>query len=270
MLPKTKSGERVHRERKRHMEINIISQEIASILKNRSDFDKNIHILEFGSGEGFQIPYLKRLGKTVASDIYTSDGVKSLQDVEFVECGITHTPFDNGQFDIIFSNHVIEHIDDIKSAFREAQRIGTSSCIYAFSVPTNIWLLLSIPAQYYNKLRSIKKKIRELLLKPTNNSTMSSNNKDYYSDRSHKKHSKYPKYLRYIMPAGHGVTSNFSECYHNFTIKKWKQLFSGNGFSIIRIKPLLLYGPSEWPIIPTLNCKTSLCSSVLFLMKKNL
>ena len=62
-----------------------------------------------------------------------------------MECGITKTPFDSGQFDVIFSNHVIEQVHDLKSAFRETQRIGTSSCIYAFSVPTNIWLLLSIP-----------------------------------------------------------------------------------------------------------------------------
>jgi hypothetical protein len=37
---------------------------------------------------------------------------------------------------------------------------------------------------------------------------------------------------------------------------------------VIEVKPLLLYGPSEWPIIPTSTCKTNLCSSVLFLMMK--
>jgi len=272
MFPKTKSGESAHRERKRHLEIGIIAEEISSVLKNSPDFDnKNISILEFGSGDGFQIPYLKRLGTVVASDIYASDGIRSLQDVEFVQCEIAHTPFDNGQFDIIFSNHVIEHIDDITCALHETQRIGTSSCIYAFSVPTNIWLLLSIPAQYYKKLENMISRMRQLSSGTSNNTSKVNMNKNSsFSDRSPETPSKFAKYVRLIMPRGHGVTLNFVDCYRNFKIRRWKQLLSDNGFSIIRIRPLLLYGPSEWPVIPTLDSDISICSSVLFLMKKNL
>jgi SAM-dependent methyltransferase len=269
MLPKTRSGERAHRERKRKLEIGIIIDEISNILTNNASFsNRNISILEFGSGDGFQIPYLKRLGKVVASDIYTSDGIKKLQDIDFIACEINQTPFDNEQFDVIFSNHVIEHIDDLKSAFQEMKRVGTSSCIYAFSVPTNIWLLLSIPAQYYDKVRTIIRKIANLWSKPTNSSGLNSNNPP--PDKHHKANSIFAKFVRLIMPEGHGVTSKFFKCYRDFKIEKWQQLFSNNGFSIIKTKPLLLYGPSEWPIIPILNSKNNLCSSVLFLMNKNL
>lgn len=268
MLPKTKAGEREHRKHKREMEIGIITEELSSILKSSSDYkNKNIDILEFGSGDGFQIPYLKRIGNVVASDIYTSNGIKSLQHIEFVECGINHTPFNNGQFDIIFSNHVIEHIDDITNALRETQRIGKSSCIYAFSVPTNIWLLLSIPAQYYNKLKRVTSKLSS---SPVNSSKINKVKANRCPNKSHKTDSKFTEYIRFIMPKSHGVSSNFIECYRDFRIKRWQRLFSDNAFSIIKIKPLLLYGPSEWPIIPTLSCKTNLCSSVLFLMKKEL
>ncbi|MEJ2719838.1 MAG: methyltransferase domain-containing protein [bacterium] len=105
---------------------------------------------------------------------------------------MTQAPFDDGQFDVVFSNHVIEHIDDVTGALREVRRIGAASCIYAF----------------------------------------------------------------------------FVDCYRNFKIAGWKRLFSDNGFSVIKIRPLLLYGPSNWPVIPVLNSRKGICSSVLFLMKK--
>ena len=268
MLPKTRPKEFEHRKRKRQMEIGIIIENITSILKRHSCLiNKNNDILEFGSGNGFQIPYLQGIGNVVASDTYTSDAIKSLQDIEFVKFSITNTPFSDGQFDIIFSNHVIEHINDITSAFSEMQRIGKSSCIYAFSVPTNIWLLLSIPAQYYNKLRKI---ISMLSLKLTHGDSRKINRTETKPDtgKRHKTDSKVIKFLRIVMPRGHGVVLNFIKCYSNFKIKNWQQLYSDNGFSVIAVKPLLLYGPSEWPIIPTSRCRTNLCSSVLFLMKK--
>jgi ubiquinone/menaquinone biosynthesis C-methylase UbiE len=244
MLPSTGNEEYEHRKRKRQLEIAIVIENIATFLKSWSDLTNGrINILEFGSGDGFQIPYLRRIGNVIASDICTSDGVKNLQEVKFVECSINHAPFGNGQFDVIFSSHVIQYLNELLNAFREMQRIGKSSCIYAFSVPTNIWLLLSIPAQYYNR---IAKGLR----------------------RTEETDSKLTKFLRRILPEGHGINPNFIDCYRNFKIKNWQRLFTENGFSVIEVKPLLLYGPSEWPIIPTSTCKTNLCSSVLFLMMK--
>lgn len=233
MFPKSKSGEREHRGRKRYIEIGIIIKAISRVLKNNTNIsNRKFNTLEFGSGDGFQLPYLKRLGRVIASDIYTSDGIKILRGINFVECDITDTPFKNRQFDVIFSNHVIEHINDLKSTFRETQRIGKSSCIYAFSVPTNIWLLLSIPAQYLGKMQRIITKTRKLLLKPTNSNKMITNKNNHYPDRRYQTHSNFTKYIRFIMPEGHGVNSNFLKCYRDFRIKRWKELFSENGFCI--------------------------------------
>ncbi len=243
MLPKGRGEEYEHRKRKRQWEITIIIETITSFLKRSSDFaNKKIDIFEFGSGDGFQIRYLQSIGNVVASDIYTSDGIKSLKDIKFVECSITAAPFGNGQFDLIFSSQVIPDLDDVTNSFREMHRIGKSSCLYAFSVPTNIWLLLSIPAQYYNRSR--------------------------YGVRTYQTDSKLIKFLRAMLPEGR-LSSNFVECYRNYKIKNWQRLFSENGFYVVEVKPLLLYGPSEWPIIPTSTCTTNFCSSVLFLMRKN-
>ena len=168
----------------------------------------------------------------------------------------------------LISNHVVEHIEDLNNAFKELRRIGESDCLYAFSVPTNIWLILSIPAGYYGKFRGFCKRFLSLFY---NNKV----NKSAESDGKIKKSKIKPiglinKILYVIFPIGHGVRLGFIDCYQSFRIKKWQQLFFDNGFSIIKIQPLLLYAPSELPIIPTTKLfnRWNICSSVLFLMKK--
>lgn len=233
MLPKSRAQETEHRRRKRSREVGLIVERILGVLRSRAG--KPAEILEFGSGDGFQIPYLATLGGVVASDLYRSDEIRRLKAARFVQSSVSDAPFRDEQFDVVFSNHVIEHLDDLAKAFREIQRIGRPSCLYAFSVPTNTWLLLSIPAQWYNRIR-----------RATNLASIA----------------------RAFRLGGHGVSANFRECYRSFRIDSWRRLFTDHGFSLIEVTPLLLYGPSEWPIVPTLKSNGKLCSSVLFLMRK--
>jgi len=261
MLPKSKLSEQKHREHKRQIEIITVIEEISGILKNRADScfrTKDAKILEFGSGDGFQIPYLKQLGSVIALDINRSIDIEKLKGVEFVECNIARTPFGAGVFDIIYSNHVIEHLENTVLAFKELFRIGKPTCIYAFSVPTSIWLLLSLPAQYLGKLKSLLNLLSSKLLGLNKKNKVCQNSAGVSKG----------KLGQLLGPSSHGVSASFIECYHNFKIKNWYKLFSNNGFSVIEIKPLLLYGPSEWPILSTQKPKFNLCSSVLFLMSK--
>jgi len=233
MLPKSRAQETEHRRRKRSREVGLMVERIRSALG--SSAGKPVDILEFGSGDGFQISYLATMGSVVASDLYRSDEIRRLEAGRFVQSSISNAPFRDEQFDVVFSNHVIEHLDDLAKAFREIQRIGRPSCLYAFSVPTNTWLLLSIPAQCYNRLR-----------RATDAASLA----------------------RAFRLGGHGVSTSFSECYRSFRIDNWRRLFADHGFSMIEVTPLLLYGPSEWPIVPTMKSVGNLCSSVLFLMRK--
>jgi len=268
MLPKSRHKEVLHREQKRQLEINIIINEMLDYLKCSQNLKKEeINILEFGSGQGTQLPYLMKLGNVIASDIKLSPRIKHLVGVKSVECSISSTLFDDGQFNIIYSNHVLEHIDNQSKALRETQRIGADSCLYAFSVPTNIWLLLSIPAQYLRKLRYIF----HFLSTMVNNIRTTNIGSD--SGKIVKKFKGLSIYtnIKYIFfPQGHGIITNYTDCYRYFRIKNWQKIFTVNGFSIVKIKPLLIYGPSEWPIIKTEISRNNFCSSVLFLLKKKL
>lgn len=266
MLPKSKSGVNRHRKYKREMEISLIIKTIFNLIKNNPTLEnKKIKILEFGSGSGFQIPYLQKIGSLVVSDIYISDDIKKMKDIDFHECSITNTPFNDSQFDIIFSNHVIEHIQKRQEAFKELKRIGKSDCIYAFSVPTNIWLLLSIPLQYYEKFRETIKLFTSFL-----NNKACKPSQDNNTNNNFEKNNNIKNMFRKILPRSHGIYENFWDCYNSLKIQGWRQLFIDNGFLIKKIQPLLLYAPSEWPIVPTTTFfnNQNICSSVLFILKK--
>ncbi|MCH8304908.1 MAG: class I SAM-dependent methyltransferase [Candidatus Marinimicrobia bacterium] len=264
MIPKSKTGSTKHRKAKREREISLSFQVISEQLKNiRNVSNEDLQILEFGSGLGFQISALSKLGSVTVSDIYVSEEMRNLvPDVKFVQCSMLDAPFYENQFDLIYSNHVLEHIEDIAAAFKELQRIGNDNCLYAFALPTNIWLILALPALYLNKFRSF---IGRLISKSKNNKPI----KNTFIGAESK--GKGSTLLNFLMPNGHGVHTNYNECYNFFKIENWLKLFEMNGFELIEKRSLLLYAPSEWPIIPTMNVskKSRFCSSILFLLKKD-
>ena len=258
------SLEKIHRQKKREWEMALIIEAILNYFQNHGYKEKKgFQSLEFGCGDGFQIPYLEKISEVTATDIYISEEIKANQVKNFFECSITNTPFDNGYFDLIFSNHVLEHIENLRASFQEMKRIGNDNCLYAFSVPTNIWLLLSIPAQYYNKFSSLMKKVCF-----SDRDEKSKIYKYSISDRRGQKSVSQERLIKKIIPCGHGTCRGFRDCYSSFRVGSWEKLFLENGFQIARVKPLLLYSASEFPIIPTTRflAKKGVCSSVLFLL----
>ena len=267
MWPRTETGEKKHRKRKRELEISLILKTLSDFLKERSsDRQGEIKILEFGTGDGFQIPYLQKIGRVTATDLYRSETLEKLPTVSFRECSITDTPFQDGEFDLVFSNHVLEHVDNLNQAFEELKRIGAPDCLYAFALPTNLWLLFSIPAQYYRAVRMIWRKVWSFF--SPNGKKLPTQKRPH--DREEKPLQGIHRLTYYLFPNGHGVHSGFLDCYRAFRIKNWQRLFLDHGFSILKIQPLLLYAPSEWPIVPTTPWfnRFGFCSSVLFLLKK--
>ena len=242
--------EHLHREKKRKIEMSLIVDHLKDYFKG-----ENKNILEFGCGDGFQIPFLKMISNNVhAIDVSIDEDVKNKYINIVSEQSIDKTLFKKDQFDLIFSNHVIEHLEDLQGAVKEMKRIGSDECIFAFSVPTNIWLILSIPAQYYRKIKHF---IHNLF--------------NYKNDIHINKIYNNSSLISKIIPKGHGEYYGFVECYKAFRIKSWRKLFKSLGFNTVQVEPLLLYSASEFPIFPTTGVlsKLNICSSVLFILKIN-
>lgn len=256
-----------NRKKKRETEIKLIINYIKEFIKSNVEFsNKHPQILEVGSGDGFQIGCLKELGNVIGSDIYLSNEIKkqSTKSV-FVVCDILRLSFRENEFDIIFSNHVIEHIIELEKAFNEMVNAGKKHCLYAFAVPTNVWLFLSIPAQFCGKMMRLFREIGGLLCHGNKKQ------RDNEGGRNSSSNIKVKEQIKeMILPHGHGVRRKFYDSLKFFKIESWQELFESNGFKVIEKHPLLLYAPSECPIIPMTTAlnRRNICSSVLFLMQK--
>ncbi len=251
-----------HRREKREREMRLVLLALAPFLPGSDGAVR--HILEFGAGDGFQIPYLQKIGQVSALEPEPRESLLRIANVEAVFCGIEKTPFLSGRFDLIFSNHVIEHLENLPESFQEIRRIGKPDCIYAFSVPTSLWLLLSLPAQYRNRLH-------RFFERDSAGASSLRLSKDGHGGGSGLQQGRVPgagwsKFL----PRGHGVQENFLKCWNLFRVSQWQHLFETYGFNVVKKQPLLLYGPSEFPIVPTLDAASAggLCSSMLFVMRK--
>jgi len=268
MFPRTHKGEKSYRLKKRRLEIQIILSVIENQLKKySSSFNHQLNILEFGCGNGFQIPYLQKLGVVTATDIFIPNNLNRMNQADFVECDISNSPFLDDQFDLIFSNHVIEHIRDLNKAFDELKRIGKRNCLYALSVPTNVWLLLSIPAQYLQKMRAV---LQQLNYSAKNDHSSVQKKIEGYDFPNSGNSSLFSILFDKIKPHGHGSIRNFWKCYKAFRKNSWYNLFNRHGFKVVTTQPLLLYAPSEWPIIPIMSVRgmAKICSSLLFLIEQ--
>ncbi len=242
--------ERMHRERKRKKEMEIAMGRLRPYLRR----ERRNRILEFGSGDGYQIPFLREFGDIVASDIRQDVAhAGRFRDMDFIVCDIRNAPFDSGNFDLVFANHVIEHIDGARQAFAELKRIGKGDCVYAFAVPTDIWLWVSLPAQFYNG-------VRKLFGRKPRGKKGGDGRTGGPAIRG----------WRSFFPRGHGWRKGFFDCLDSFRIKSWHSLFTQNGFEIMEVAPLLLYSASEFPVMPTTRflAERGVCSSVMFIMRK--
>jgi SAM-dependent methyltransferase len=262
MWPRTFAGEMKERARKRKLEGNILFGQLSRELAGART---NAPILEFGSGAGYQGDWLGRLGRCVMSDVYVDRDLKVIGGNLFVVCDVTDSPFRSNTFGVIFSNHVIEHLREPARSFKELQRIGREDCLYAFAVPTSVWLILSVPVQYWDKARNLFARIRR---SPS----------ERFGDRSGRPLSAVegptttedggpPSRL---LPHGHGCYPDFVECFRAFRAASWRQYFELHGFTLIREYPVLCYAPAAWPIIPTNRSlvKIGLSSSRLFILRK--
>jgi SAM-dependent methyltransferase len=221
-----------------------------------------LRILEFGCGSCESARYLCQLGHLVATDVQKNSPLYLPPTAEFRIADIHHTEFSNGQFDVLFSSQVLEHLVDLGQAFREMKRIGTRDAYYVFSIPTAIWLVLSIPAQMFNKIENMLGMIRRAWTQSKETTPHDPNG-----------HSVRPvgrRWLSRFYLGGHGCYPGFFECFKAFRVKNWKRVLALNGLEVIAEAPLLTYADSDVPFFPPnrLLAQLGFASSYLFVCRK--
>ncbi len=101
-------------------------------LKNETDFfTASKKVLHFAPEQAFY----KRFRKMKNLDYTTTDLESPLADVKADICNL---PFEDNSYDIIFCNHVLEHIPDDTKAMQELYRVLKKGGVGIFQIPQDI------------------------------------------------------------------------------------------------------------------------------------
>lgn len=101
-------------------------------LKNETDFfTANKKVLHFAPEQC----YLKRFKTLKNLDYTTTDLESPLADVK---ADICHLPFEDNSYDIIFCNHVLEHIPDDTKAMQELYRVLKPNGMAILQIPQDL------------------------------------------------------------------------------------------------------------------------------------
>lgn len=101
-------------------------------LKNETDFfTAPLKVLHFAPEQAFY----KKFRKLTNLEYTTTDLNSPLADIQADICDL---PFDNNSFDVIFCNHVLEHIPDDTTAMEELYRILKPNGWGIFQIPQDL------------------------------------------------------------------------------------------------------------------------------------
>lgn len=141
------------------------AKKIVSILKEHKDLSK-CKILDLGTGAGVISSELGKLAKEVYS-IDVIDERITKKNYKFKKINPNKKlPFKDKFFDIVISNHVIEHVNDKKFHLAEIFRVLEEDGICYLATPNKLWIIE--PHYKLPFLSLLPKKIANLYLIITN------------------------------------------------------------------------------------------------------
>ena len=259
MLPLSEKRRSAYKARLRKREFGLIARFIEETIHGRGGRPR---ILEFGCGPAGAARALSVLGELTVSDVYRHPLLDLPDGVMFVEADIHQTSFRTGDFDLLVSNHVIEHVTDLPRAFAEMRRIAKPDALFAFCVPTSTWLLLSVPGQLWKKAENVWERVNRRGPDRQYDPAVRE------EDQNNQKRSQ--GILSKFRIEGHGCYPGFVQSLRTFRVARWRTFLLDNGFRVVREEPLLCFASSHWPILPVNRClaKIGLASSYLFILSR--
>lgn len=114
------------------------ARKIAAMLEGHADL-KQSDLLDLGTGSGHIANEFAQQAKRVVSVDITDERQVS-DGYEFVLVSDTKLPFPDASFDIVVSNHVVEHIPDQSGHLSELMRVLRPGGVAYLATPNKLWL----------------------------------------------------------------------------------------------------------------------------------
>ncbi|MGI0058026.1 MAG: class I SAM-dependent methyltransferase [Nitrosarchaeum sp.] len=189
--------------------------------------EKNIKILEIGGGDGFMAKKIYEHGYEITSIDQTP---KHPQYFPVVIGNATKLNFESKKFDVIFSSHVVAHIDKIEPFFAECKRILKKDGVIVHIVPSTAW---SIGTNFWHYIL-LPKFFREWR---NSSSSLSTNTNNFdVKIKTDEKQKIMNKIINVLFLHPLGTNSSFVHEFYYFSKNRWKKLFQNHGFTIIDIE----------------------------------
>ena len=145
------------------------------IIENNTQKKSNIHILDYGSGSGVYLNFLKSYGKVSAfePDFKSLNHIKKFFNVDTY----LHLGEIKEKFDIILLADVLEHIKDPNGALKQIKKFLTKDGYIIITVPAHQFLYSKkdILLQHYRRYS------KNLLINQLENNNLSINYISYYN-----------------------------------------------------------------------------------------
>ena len=186
--------------------------------------EKNIKILEIGGGDGFIAKKIHEQGYEITS---IDQIPKFPQYFPVIIGNAAKLNFESEKFDIIFSSHVIAHIDEIESFFAECKRVLKKNGLMIHIVPSNAWSI-GTNFWHYILLPKFFMEWKKSNLLVANNSNRNMNLR--------KKEKTVNKIMNVLFLHPLGVNPSFIHEFYYFSKYRWKKIFQDQGFNIINVK----------------------------------
>ena len=192
--------------------------------------NKKIKILEIGGKNGYQAKYISDMGYDI-----TSIDIKPMEPLYFPVKKVqgSKLEFLDKSFDLIYTSHVLAHIEDLELSFKEMRRMLKDDGIIIHIVPTTWWSLLTnlfhycfIPKYIF---KSFKKRMDSISNQNEYNNSFLDNNEKLLDISKKQK-------IKILFSHPLGVNPSFLHELYYFSKSFWKKLFQKNGFAVISIK----------------------------------
>lgn len=224
--------------------------------------EKDVRILEIGGGDGFLAKKIHDHGYEILS---IDQSPKHPQYFPVTIGDATKIGFESEKFDMIFSSHVIAHIDEIELFFDECKKVLKKNGLIihvvpstAWSIGTNFWHYILLPKFFVKSRRS------KLTDGDTNN-----------ADKNIKKKEKtVKKIINVLFLHPLGTNPSFIHEFYYFSKYRWRKLFQNQGFRVISVEngPYFYSGhnilKNKLLVIRKILAKSGFTGSFCFVLKR--
>jgi SAM-dependent methyltransferase len=208
-------------------------------------FNPGARVLEIGGGTGYQAKRLSEDGYSVESIDIPDSNYAGQHKFPVQPYDGTDIPFPDGNFGIVFSSNVLEHVSDLPYLQTEIKRVLRPAGVCVHLMPTGAWRFWTNIAHYVELMQRLAGLAPRLIPNAFSKHALTDSLSVLRLMSGIAKH--------YAIVRRHGVTGNALTEIFTFSAQYWKKQFIKAGFNIDEATPSGLFYTGHMVLGPKLS-----------------